>query len=231
MIELDNVSRNYETGSTVVRALRGLSLEIEDGEFVAVVGPSGSGKSTLMNVIGALDVPDEGKVSLDGIELRDQSESELADVRGKKVGFVFQTFNIIPTLTALENVELPMIFQKTTRKEREELAKDLLKQVGLEERASHYPSELSGGERQRVAIARALVNDPEIILADEPTGNLDSKTGAQIMEMLKKLNEEQGVTIILVTHNPRDAGYANRRVHMIDGQIKDKPEEEEAIEQ
>ena len=231
MIKLDNVSRNYKTGETIVRALRGLSLDIDDGDFVAVVGPSGSGKSTLMNVIGALDVPDEGRVSLDGIELDHQSESELAEIRGRKVGFVFQTFNIIPTLTALENVELPMIFQRTPRKKRVELAKDLLKQVGLEERASHYPSELSGGERQRVAIARALVNDPEIILADEPTGNLDSETGAQIMEILKELNEEKGVTVILVTHNPRDASYATRKVEMIDGQIKQSPEEEEGITQ
>lgn len=225
MIKLENVSRNYQTGSTTVRALRNLSLDIQDGDFVAVIGPSGSGKSTLMNVIGALDVPDEGSVSLDGTELANQTESQLAEIRGTKVGFVFQTFNIIPTLSALENVKLPMTFQRIPRKERERRAKTLLERVGLGNRASHYPSQLSGGERQRVAIARALVNDPEIILADEPTGNLDSKTGAQIMEILKELNEDQGVTVVLVTHNPQDANYARRKVHMKDGMIENNPED------
>lgn len=225
MIVLKNVSRNYKTGSTTVRAIRDLSLTLEDGDFVAIVGPSGSGKSTLMNMIGALDVPDQGSISLDGTELADQSESRLAEIRGKKVGFVFQTFNIIPTLSALENVKLPMTFQEVPRRERERQAKSLLDQVGLEDRASHYPSQLSGGERQRVAIARALVNDPEIILADEPTGNLDSKTGAQIMNILQELNEKRGVTVVLVTHNPRDAEYAREKIHMIDGRITEDPED------
>lgn len=221
MIKLENVSRIYQMGKTLVPALRGLSLEIADGEFVAIMGPSGSGKSTLMHLIGALDTPTQGQVLLDGIDIAQQNSNQLAELRGKKVGFVFQTFNLVPTLSALKNVELPMIFQKIPRKERYEKARRLLEQVGLGDRLHHKPSELSGGECQRVAIARALANDPEILLADEPTGNLDAESGEQIMQILKKLNEEKKMTVIVVTHNPEVARYAHRIIRMRYGQIEE----------
>ncbi len=221
MIKLENVTRVYQMGQTLVQALRGLNLEIADGEFVAIMGPSGSGKSTLLHLIGGLDLPNAGRVLLDGLDIAQQNGNQLAELRGKKVGFVFQTFNLIPTLSALKNVELPMIFQKIPRKERYDKARRLLEQVGLGDRLHHKPSELSGGECQRVAIARALANDPQILLADEPTGNLDAESGEQIMQILKRLNEEQKMTIIVVTHNPEVARYAHRVVRMRYGQIEE----------
>jgi putative ABC transport system ATP-binding protein len=219
MVELVEVERKYVMGETEVRALRGLSLKIDEGEFVAVVGPSGSGKSTLMHLIGALDVPDEGRVLLDGKDISEYTESELAGIRGEKVGFVFQTFNLIPTLNSLENVALPLTFQGVPREERSERAADLLDMVGLGDRTGHKPAELSGGEQQRVAIARALINDPEILLADEPTGNLDSETGDEVMKLLERLNRDRGMTVVIVTHNPKDAAHADRTINMIDGTL------------
>lgn len=224
MIKLEGVVRTYLMGKTRVQALRGLDLEIAQGEFVAIMGPSGSGKSTLMHLVGGLDLPDEGKVLLGDLNIAEQNGNRLAELRGKRIGFVFQTFNLIPTLSALENVELPMIFQGIPRKERRKRAQKLLEQVGLGERLHHKPMELSGGEQQRVAIARALVNDPEILLADEPTGNLDSESGGEIMQLLKELNEERGMTVIVVTHDPEIARYAHRVVYIRDGQIQ-KPGE------
>lgn len=227
MVELQNVAKQYEMGETTVRALRGLDLSINDGEFMAIVGPSGSGKSTLMHIVGALDIPDQGRVLLDGKDISDYDENELADLRGNKVGFVFQTFNLIHTLSSLDNVALPLTFHGIGKSEREERAVELLEMVGLGDRLTHKPAELSGGEQQRVSIARALVNEPDILLADEPTGNLDSETGENIMELIKGLNRDHGTTIVVVTHNPRDAGYADRIVNMIDGKIKDgQPENE-----
>lgn len=225
MVELQNVAKQYVMGETTVRALRGLDLNINSGEFVAIVGPSGSGKSTLMHIIGALDIPDKGRVLLDGRDISDYDENELADLRGNKVGFVFQTFNLIHTLSSLENVALPITFHGVERAQREERAAKLLDMVGLGDRLDHKPAELSGGEQQRVSIARALINDPDILLADEPTGNLDSETGKDIMELIKGLNKDRGTTIVVVTHNPRDAEYADRVVNMIDGKINnDQPE-------
>ena len=219
MIKLENAVRTYHLGKTTVKALRGVDLEIEDGELVAIMGPSGSGKSTLMHLIGALDQPDEGAVLFGDQDVSKQSRDALAELRGKRIGFVFQSFNLIATLTALENVELPMIYQGVPRKERLTKARDLLTLVGMDDRADHLPTELSGGEQQRVAIARALVNDPDLLLADEPTGNLDSKTGKQIMDLLIKLNKEQKMTIVLVTHDPSVAGYAQRTIHIFDGKV------------
>ena len=219
MVELVDVERKYVMGETEVRALRGLSLKIDEGEFVAVVGPSGSGKSTLMHLIGALDVPDEGRVLLDGKDISEYTESELAGIRGEKVGFVFQTFNLNPTLNSLENVALPLPFQGVPGAERNERAADLLDMVGLGDRTGHKPAELSGGEQQRVAIARALINDPEILLADEPTGNLDSETGDEVMKLLERLNRDRGMTVVIVTHNPKDAAHADRTINMIDGTL------------
>ncbi|MBS3765246.1 ABC transporter ATP-binding protein [Candidatus Bipolaricaulota bacterium] len=219
MVELQNVAKQYTMGETEVRALRGLDLNITKEEFVAIVGPSGSGKSTLMHIIGALDIPDEGRVLLDGTDISEYDENELANLRGNKVGFVFQTFNLIHTLSSLENVALPLTFHGISKSDREDRAAELLEMVGLGDRLGHKPAELSGGEQQRVSIARALVNDPDILLADEPTGNLDSDTGEDIMELIKGLNRDKGMTIVVVTHNPRDAEYADRIVNMIDGKI------------
>ena len=219
MIKLENAVRTYHMGKTDVAALSGVNLEIEDGEMVAIMGPSGSGKSTLMHLIGALDQPDEGSIRFGKQDVSKQSRNVLAELRGKHIGFVFQSFNLIATLTALENVELPMMYQGVTRKDRLTKARKLLEQLGVNDRADHLPTELSGGEQQRVAIARALVNDPDLLLADEPTGNLDSKTGKQIMELLAKLNEEQGMTVVLVTHDPTIASYAQRTIHIFDGKV------------
>jgi putative ABC transport system ATP-binding protein len=219
LLYLDGVTKDYQLGSTVVNALRGLSLSIEPGEIVAIMGPSGSGKSTLMHILGALDTPTGGTASLEGHNLQELSENELVALRGKKVGFVFQTFNLIQSLTAQKNVELPMIFQGVRKSARAERARALLEKVGLGERMKHRPNELSGGERQRVAIARALANDPEILLADEPTGNLDSETGATILELLKKLSIDEGKTMILITHDPDAAAIAHRIVRLRDGRV------------
>ncbi len=218
MIELKNAHKIYPMGEISVQALRGLDLTIKPGEFVAIMGPSGSGKSTLMHLLGCLDLPSNGLVQLDGRDVTKLDEDTLAQIRGKKIGFVFQTFNLIPTLTAQENVELPLFFQGVPRKERSARAVELLQKVGLRDRIQHKPSQLSGGERQRVAIARALANDPEIILADEPTGNLDSESGEAILKLLAQLNRE-GKTIILVTHNPEAAAYAHRIVRIKDGRL------------
>lgn len=222
MIKLTNVWKTYQMGKVQVPALRHLDLEVEQGEFVAVMGPSGSGKSTLMHIIGCLDLPTDGDLIFEGADVTKLSGSALAEIRGKKIGFVFQTFNLVHTLTAVENVELPMIFQGILRTKRKERAKVLLEKVELGDRLRHRPSELSGGEQQRAAIARALANDPDIILADEPTGNLDSAAGRKVMELLKQLNGE-GKTIVLVTHNPEAAAYAERVVQIKDGRLDSLP--------
>lgn len=215
-ISLRDVEKTYQLGETTVRALRGSNVKIKDGEFVAVMGPSGSGKSTLMNMIGALDVPTEGNVSIGDKEISGMTEDDLALLRREKVGFVFQEFNLINSMNAMQNVALPMIFMGVPKRDRMERASELLERVGLGDRKDFRPSELSGGQRQRVSIARALANDPEIILADEPTGNLDTDTGASIMELLTELNDQRK-TIIMVTHDPNDAEYADRVIEIIDG--------------
>jgi putative ABC transport system ATP-binding protein len=205
-------------GNVVVNAVNGVSLTIYKGEFVGIEGPSGSGKSTLLNIVGCLDVPTVGEVYLDSKNISILSESDLASIRGKKIGFIFQQFNLIPTLTAIENVMLPMIFQGTIKEKRIKKAKELLKLVDLADRMHHKPNELSGGQQQRVAIARALANDPQVILADEPTGNLDSVAGQHVMQMLEKLNDE-GITIVMVTHDPRSATHAKRVIFIKDGKL------------
>ncbi len=219
LIRLDNIWKIYGFGEARVEALRGLNLNVKEGEFLAILGPSGSGKSTAMNMIGALDTPTKGKMLLDGEDVSNLDENELAIIRGKKIGFIFQSFNLIPTLTALENVALPLLFQHVSRTESLERAANLLENVGLGKRLDHRPAELSGGEQQRVAVARALVNDPPIILADEPTGNLDSKTSLEIMKLLQKLNKK-GKTIVYITHNRNLTKFADRTVNITDGKIR-----------
>jgi len=219
LIRLEGVKKTYMMGKVPVNALCGVSLDVYRGEFVAIMGPSGSGKSTLMNTLGALDVPTSGKIYFEGKDLSRFSESDLARLRGKKVGFIFQQFNLIPSLTAIENVAMPMIFQGVSEKERLARAKMLLSDLGLEKRLRHKPMEMSGGEQQRVAIARAFANNPDVILADEPTGNLDSKTGKQIMSFLWQLHLKENKTIIVVTHDPLIAGYAETLVNIRDGEI------------
>ncbi len=219
IIKLEKVWKTYTMGEAEVHALRGIDLDIKEGEFVAIMGPSGSGKSTAMNMVGALDIPTRGRILLDGKDISHLTESALAQVRGKKIGFIFQQFNLLPTLTAQENVMLPMIFQGIDAEERKERAAKLLKMVELGERINHKPTELSGGQQQRVAIARSLANNPEIILADEPTGNLDSKTEATVIDFLKKLHEKEKKTIVLVTHDEEVAKVADRIEHLRDGQI------------
>ncbi|HIH17100.1 MAG TPA: ABC transporter ATP-binding protein [Candidatus Diapherotrites archaeon] len=220
IIKLENVWKIYKMGKVEVPALRGLNLEIKKGEFVAIMGPSGSGKSTCMNMVGCLDVPTKGRIFLEHQDISKLSESDLAQIRGKKIGFIFQAFNLIPSLTALENVMLPMIFQGTERTKRLKRATELLTSVGLKDRMYHRPSQLSGGQQQRVAIARALANDPEIILADEPTGNLDTKTGENVIEFLEKLNNE-GRTIIMVTHDANLAMKHAKTIYWLkDGKIE-----------
>ena len=219
IIQLENVWKVYLLGKIKLEALKGVSLDISRGDFVSIMGPSGSGKSTLLNMIGCLDVPTKGKIILDGKDVSDLTEDELSQLRGRTIGFVFQTFNLMPHLTALENVMLPMVFQGKPLKQREKKAKEILTSVGLEKRINHQPAELSGGERQRVAIARAFANDPEIVIADEPTGNLDSVTGKKIMEVLKRFHKEEKKTIIVVTHDPNIAGYSKKIVNIKDGQL------------
>lgn len=219
IIELKEVWKIFKVGDTEVPALRGLSLFVKENEFVAVRGPSGSGKSTTFNLIGCLDLPTKGQVFLDGRDIGHMGESTLARIRGKKIGFVFQTFNLIPSLTALENVVLPTMFQGTNPEKMSEKGSKLLTMVGLGHRLDHKPSQLSGGERQRVAIARALINDPEVILADEPTGNLDSKTGENIMEVFHNLHKNEGKTIVMVTHEEDIANHAKRKIYIKDGRV------------
>jgi len=220
MIELKNVSRIYHIGSERVLALNRANIKIEQGEFVSIIGPSGSGKSTLMNIIGCLDQASRGKYILDGIPIEDYTENELAHVRNQKIGFVFQNFNLIPKLTAEENVELPLIYQGLKRSERKERVEAALERVDLLKRRNHLPTELSGGQQQRVAIARAIAPHPSLILADEPTGNLDSKTSREIMDIFHELHE-QGNTIVLITHDDQVARQAKRIVHILDGRLEE----------
>ncbi len=219
IIRLVDVWKVYRMGEVEVPALRGLTLEIHPCEFVAIMGPSGSGKSTSMNMVGCLDVPTRGEIYLDGRNIAELEESELAQIRGRKIGFVFQQFNLIQNLSAVENVTMPMMFQDVPTYEREERGRRLLETVGLGERMDHRPTELSGGEQQRVAIARALANNPPVILADEPTGNLDSRRGEEIMELLTALHEREDKTIIMVTHDAKLSKYADRVINIKDGKV------------
>lgn len=219
IIKVENVTKIYKFGEHELKVLDNITVSIVKGEFVCIMGPSGSGKSTFMNIIGCLDTPTSGKYLFDGVDVSTFGADELAEIRNKKIGFVFQQFNLLPRATALENVELPLIYAGVESKERKEKAKNVLTKVGLGDRVNHYPKHLSGGQQQRVAIARALINNPSIILADEPTGNLDSKSSMEIMEILKRLNDEQKLTTIIVTHEPDIASFGKRQIRFLDGRI------------
>lgn len=221
IIDINSLTKIYKTGKTDFKALNNVSLKIRKKDFVAIMGPSGSGKSTLMNIIGCLDRPTSGTVIIDGENISSVSDNQLAEIRGRKIGFIFQKFNLIPTMNAVKNIALPMLFLGDTKANRDHRAHDLLNKVGLTNWATHRPAELSGGQQQRIAIARALCNNPSIILADEPTGNLDTKTGEQIMELLAALNKE-GKTILLVTHAIALKRFANRVITMLDGEISEE---------
>jgi putative ABC transport system ATP-binding protein len=221
VIDVKDITKVYQMGDVQVRALRGTSLQVERGELVSIMGPSGSGKSTLMNILGCLDQPTSGEYFLEGMEIDQLDDNQLAEIRSKRIGFVFQTFNLLPRTTALSNVELPLVYGGIGGRRRHERAIAALEAVGLGDRLHHRPNELSGGQQQRVAIARALINEPSIILADEPTGNLDSKSGAEIMAIFQRLNEEDGITIIFVTHEPEIAQHTRRIVRIADGRIVD----------
>ena len=225
ILELNHIYKDYVQGSMVVPVLKDVTLHVEEGEYVAIMGPSGSGKSTLMNIVGCLDLPTKGEYKLDGVDVLLQKENELADIRLNKIGFVFQTFQLLPRQTALENVALPLIYAGISKKERNRLAAEALDRVGLSDRLSFVPNQLSGGQKQRVAIARAMVNKPKILLADEPTGALDSKSGKQVMELFAKLNEE-GVTVIMITHDGEIARHGGRTVDIFDGEISERKQEE-----
>ena len=220
LVELRNVSKIYHLGGEEIRALDDVSLDIEGGEFISIIGPSGSGKSTLMHILGCLDQPSKGTMTLDGLNIHEASPRDLAGIRNRKIGFVFQFFNLLPKLNVLQNVELPMIYAGVSGRERRERAMDALKMVKLEDRKGHRPMQLSGGQQQRVAIARALVNSPKIVFADEPTGNLDTHTGEAILELFRSLSKE-GRTIALVTHNPEIAAVTPRRIEIRNGKISD----------
>jgi putative ABC transport system ATP-binding protein len=219
IIRLEGITRNFQMGDELLKVLKGIDLEVNKGEYVALMGPSGSGKSTLMNLIGCLDTPSGGKYYLDGVDVSAMNDDELAEVRNKKIGFIFQTFNLIPRLSTLENVALPLIYAGMGKKERIQKAEEVLKAVGLADRMQHKPNELSGGQRQRVAVARALVNNPSILLADEPTGNLDTKTSYEIMALFEELHDK-GNTILIVTHEEDIAAYTHRIVRLRDGMIE-----------
>jgi len=220
ILEARDVEKTYSMGKVLVSALRGITLKVEKGEFLAIFGPSGSGKSTLLHVLGGLDRPDKGNVYIDGINLSTLNDAKLAEVRLHKIGFVFQFFNLLPRLTALRNVELPLTLADVSEKESIQKATEMLELVGLKDRMNHRPTELSGGEQQRVAIARALINDPKIVLADEPTGNLDTTTGWEIVRLMKRLNEEKGQTFVVVTHDQGVAETAHRMIYLKDGVIQ-----------
>jgi len=220
ILQVQGVKKSYHLGKIAVPALCGVSFEVEEGEFLTIFGPSGSGKSTLLHLMGGLDRPDEGQILIDGVNILKLSDAKLAEMRLNKIGFVFQFFNLLPRLTALRNVELPLTIGGVSDEETTERAQQMLKLVGLEARGDHRPTELSGGEQQRVAIARALVTDPKAILADEPTGNLDTKTGWEIVQLMKKLNEEKGQTFIVITHDPHIADTADRIIHLKDGSVE-----------
>ena len=220
VIEIQDLVKDYRVGEMVVHVLKGISFEIERGDFVSIMGPSGSGKSTLMNILGCLDKPTSGTYTLDGISVGNLTRDQLAEIRNKKIGFVFQQFNLLARTSAAENVELPMMYTDASARERRERAMKALLAVGLAGREEHQPSQLSGGQQQRVAIARSLVNDPSIILADEPTGALDSRTSIEIMAIFQRLNREKGITMIVVTHDPDVATYSNRSIHFKDGTLR-----------
>lgn len=218
IITVDNINKTYKNSSLELQVLKNISFKVDKGEFLAIMGSSGSGKSTMMNILGCLDNQYEGRYILDGIDISKSTENELSEIRNKKIGFIFQSFNLLPRLTALENVELPLVYSSIPKEERHKRANELLEMVGLKERIHHRPNELSGGQRQRVAIARALANNPSIILADEPTGNLDSKSEEEIIEILQKLNK-MGKTIVIVTHEPSIGEIAERKIVFKDGEI------------
>ena len=228
MIVMQGIRKEYHMGDNIVAALDGVDIHIKPGEFVSIIGPSGSGKSTLMNIIGCLDTADEGEYRFDGLNITDYSEDELATIRGKKIGFVFQQFNLLPKLTAQENVELPLIYQGMSAGKRHKRSQEALERVSLYDRRHHKPTELSGGQQQRVAIARALAGSPSLILADEPTGNLDSKTGADVMQLFHELHQA-GNTIVLITHDAKIAAQTPRSIHIHDGKVLEQMDESEVV--